>query len=109
MERAVIQDAYEASQAHEVSVDWNGWNFLIIYGKAHKDWFIAIPNHNVCIIACEPEDVIYNSRKLANVFNNEDKGQVLAEVIREHWSNLNKIQCSHCGMDITKIKESEEK
>lgn len=27
-----IKSTYKVTQAHEFSVDWNGFNFLIIYG-----------------------------------------------------------------------------
>ena len=28
-----IKSTYEVTQTHEFSVDWNGFNFLIIYGR----------------------------------------------------------------------------
>ena len=74
-----------AVDANEVSVDWNGWNFLVIYGVHINGWFIAIPNWHICIEATEPSDVYYNISKLSEAFNDSAKGEVVAMAVKEHW------------------------
>ena len=86
--KAEIQSDYEVSKVHEISVDWNGYNFLIIYGQHVNGWFIAIPNWNICVEATEPSNYWYNVDKLAYAFNNADRGKAIATTIKEHWEGL---------------------
>lgn len=85
-----IQNSYEVSKTHEISVDWNGYNFLVIYGKHINGWFIAIPNWNVCVESSDPEDDFYNSEKLAQALDMANAGVELAKAIKEHWEGLEK-------------------
>ena len=85
-----IQNTYEVTETHEFSVDWNGFNFLVIYGHHINGWFIAIPNWNVCVEACAPLEIHYNTDKLATVFGNLSRVQAIAEAIREHWEGEKK-------------------
>ncbi len=86
--KAEIRHTYEVSDIHEISVDWNGYNFLIIYGHHINGWFIAIPNWKVCVEASNPTDTLYNSEKLAEVLNKANAGVELAKAIKEHWEAL---------------------
>ncbi len=93
--KAELRKTYEVSNNHEISVDWNGYNFLIIYGHHINGWFIAIPNWNVCVEASDPADVLYNSNKLCKKINLIDSGASnagveLAKAIKEHWEGLEK-------------------
>lgn len=81
-----IRKTYEVTQIHEFSVDWNGFNFLIIYGHHINGWFIAIPNCNVCTEAGEPEDAEYNATKLAQTRIHDIAPMYLAQAIKEHWN-----------------------
>lgn len=85
-----IQNTYEVTKTHEFSVDWNGFNFLIIYGKHKNGWFIAIPNWNVCTEAGEPTSVDYNATKLAQTHIHDTAPVYLAKAIKEHWEGLEK-------------------
>lgn len=85
---AKIQSYYGVFGVHEISVDWNGFNFLIIYGKHINGWFIAMPNWKICVEATEPSDCFYNARKLSDAFNNADKGKAVALAIKDHWEGL---------------------
>lgn len=87
---AEIINSYDLHGAHEVSANWNGWNFLIIYGRHVNGWFIAIPNWKICIEACEPTDIYYNSEHLARELNKMGAGLALAQAIKEHWEGLKK-------------------
>lgn len=83
-----IRNTYEVTQTHEFSVDWNGFNFLIIYGRHVNGWFIAIPNWNKCTKAGEPSDVAYNAEKLARTYMQEGAPMYLAQAISEHWESI---------------------
>lgn len=85
-----IQQTFDDVSAHEFSMDWNGFNFLIIYGKHINGWFIAIPNWKICAQATEPTNIYYNIDKLSQAFNDHDKGKNVAEAIKEHWESINK-------------------
>lgn len=91
MDKYKIKKDYGTHNIHEISVDWNGFNFLIIYGK-HKnnEWFIALPEWNICIRATEPTDIYYNIGRLSEKFNDHEKGKLVAEAIREHWESINR-------------------
>ncbi len=80
----------ELNEIHEISVDWNGYNFLIIYGHHINGWFIAISNWNVCVEASDPTDTFYNSEKLAKALDRANAGVELAKAIKEHWEGLEK-------------------
>ena len=83
-----IQHTYEVTQTHEFSVDWNGFNFLIIYGRHINGWFIAIPNLNVCTELGEPSDVAYNATKIAQTRIHNTAPMYLAQAIVEHWESI---------------------
>ncbi|MCI8378661.1 MAG: hypothetical protein HFH72_09105 [Lachnospiraceae bacterium] len=83
-----IQKTYEATQTQEFSVDWNGFNFLIIYGHHINGWFIAIPNWKVCTEAGEPSQVDCNATKLAQTHIHDTAPVYLAQAIKEHWEYL---------------------
>ena len=83
-----INSTYEVAKTQEFSVDWNGYGFLVIYGKHINGWFIAIPNWNICTEAGEPTDVIYNTEKLAAAFRNASKGQAIAEAIKKYSEGM---------------------
>lgn len=89
--KAEIQSDYGVFGAHEISVDWNGFNFLVIYGRHVNGWFIAIPNWNICIEAVEPTNGYYNMVKLADVFYDAEKGKEIAMAIKEHWEGLQNV------------------
>ena len=90
MERPKIQKDHGTYTVHEISVDWNGYSFLIIYGQ-HKnnEWFIAFPEWKICVRATEPTNIYYNIEKLSDAFNDREKGKNVAEAIREHWESIN--------------------
>lgn len=88
MKNFEIKSTYEVSKTQEISVDWNGYNFLIIYGKHINGWFIAIPNWNVCAEAGQPSDDFYNTEKLSRVIDIENAPIVIAKAVREHWEGL---------------------
>ena len=85
--KAKIKRTYEATAKKELSIDWNGHNFLVIIGEHINGWYIAIPNWNVCTEAGFPTDNFYNGEKLANALNDENMGISIADAIKEYWNN----------------------
>lgn len=83
-----IRNTYEVTKTHELSVDWNGFNFLIIYGHHINGWFIAIPNWNKCTEAGEPSDVTYNAAKIAQTHIHDIAPMYLSQAIAEHWESI---------------------
>lgn len=88
--KAEIRQTYDVSQTREVGIDWNGHNFLVIYGEHVNGWFISIPNWEICVEASDPTDIFYNTEKLAKAFRGADVGKAIAEAIKEHWEGLEK-------------------
>lgn len=82
---AEIVGEFKVGETHEISVDWNGYNYLIIYVSHINGWFAAIPNWEVCTEISEPDDVFYNTEKLSKVLDNANTGRALAEAINAHW------------------------
>lgn len=83
-----IKSTHKVTQAHEFSVDWNGFNFLIIYGQHKNGWFIAIPNWNKCTEAGGPSDAAYNATKIAQTHIHDIAPMYLAQAIKEHWESI---------------------
>ena len=83
-----IRNTYEATNVHEFSVDWNGFNFLVVYGEHINGWFIAIPNWNKCTEAGEPSNVDYNATKIAQTHIHDIAPTYLAQAIKEHWESV---------------------
>ena len=82
---AEIKHTYEVSQTSEISVDWNGYNFLVIYGKHVNGWFIAIPNWEISVESAFPGDLFYNTEKISKVISIDGAAGALAMAIKEHF------------------------
>ncbi len=86
-----IKEQYATSTKFEISVDANGWNFLVIYGKHISGYFCCIPNWNVGCEMAEPSDVFYNRqqlRKTAMLLDDNQKeieaaAEPIAQAIKE--------------------------
>ena len=85
-----IKEKHSVDLVREISVDWNGWNFLIIYGKHINGWFIAIPNWEICVEAGKPTNVDYNTEKLYGKTEDYSKSIAISKAICEHWEGTNK-------------------
>lgn len=77
-----IQATYSCEALKEISIDTNGYNFLIIFGKHINGYYIAIPNHNICVEAACGDDTFYNEEKLIQGGVDEKSAEVIAKVIR---------------------------
>lgn len=82
---AEIVGEFAVGETYEISVDWNGYNYLIIYGSHINGWFAAIPNWETCAEISEPDDVFYNTEKLSKALDSANAGRALVEAISVHW------------------------
>lgn len=75
-------------EAREIKVPWNGFLYLVIYGRGKDGWFIAIPNWHVSTEAGEPWDEYCNSAKLRELNLQDGAAEVIANAIEEHWEKI---------------------
>ncbi len=59
-----IVDVYECTAYFELSIDTNGWNFTVIYGRHVNGGYIAIPRWHIACEAGDANAVFYNTEKL---------------------------------------------
>lgn len=86
-EQGVKKDEW-LEEIHNFKLGWNGWRFLVVYGKGMDGWFVSIPNQGMCVEIAEPNNVEYNSRKLESKINIDGAGDVLAYAIKKNWEEL---------------------
>lgn len=80
---AKFNRTYPAKILFEASIDCNGHNYLVIYGKHINGYFCGIPNWGKCCEMAEPSDILYNSEKLRDTGIVKDIAQSLAKCINE--------------------------
>lgn len=85
--KAKITRAYNTSNVHEISIDFDGNNYLTIFGKHVNGWFIAIPNWGKSCEATNPTNTFYNYEKLHEHFNKK-VSQAIADAISTYWNSL---------------------
>lgn len=83
-----IVNTYKITEIYELSVDWNGFNFLVIYGHHKNGWFVAVPNWNICTEIGHPKDDAYNTTKIARTHIHDAAPVYLARAIRQHWEDM---------------------
>lgn len=67
----------------ELSLSFDGLNYLVIYGLHVNGGFIAIPNAGVCVEASgDPGDTFYNSEKLQMAGLSKDHADTIAHAIK---------------------------
>lgn len=80
MNKSNILGVYDAS-AQEISIDYNGFNYLIVFGKHVNGGYFAIINHGVCGELANFEDTFWNAESIGNAVKNYDTGKALALAI----------------------------
>ncbi len=86
--KAEIRATYNVSNPHEISVERNGYSYLVIYGQHINGWFIAIPNQNVCVEAAHPTETFYNAENLGLAMRNKSLARAFADAVEEHWNSI---------------------
>lgn len=65
----------------EHDIQFNGYSYLVIYGKHINGGFIAIPNWNICAEA--GDSVLYNTEKLIDSGLDQNTAQTIATHIND--------------------------
>ena len=71
---------------YEFPVDYDGFSYLVIFGKHINGWFICLPRNNVSCEAADPMDVTYNRSNLIEKGKLDgDFALLIAEMIKDCW------------------------
>lgn len=90
---------YQVSNCHELSVDYNGNNYMVIYGRHINGGFCCIPNWNVGCELSQPEDVFWNREKLSSIVGN-GAAKVIANAIMQHAQNAKSDEIDKFSADL---------
>lgn len=72
-----------SAELDELSLNFDGLNYLVIYGSHVNGGFIAIPNACICVEASgDPGDTFYNSEKLQIAGLPKDHADTIAHAIK---------------------------
>lgn len=85
-----ITAQYNTDGVKEISVDWNGHNFLVIYGKHINGGFFSIPNWGVggeLASVLNFSDIMWNADSIGRVLKNKKAAQQIAMDIAEVEEN----------------------
>ncbi len=85
MKEYVLRKEFDVSDTHEISIDYDGYNFLVIFGHHINGWFIAVPNWGVCVEASDPRSNYYNFTKLTGKFPTDGMAEAIVEGMKEFW------------------------
>lgn len=69
------------SEVHHIGIDYNGYNYSVIFGKYVNGGFCSIPNWNVSCELSDFKDKFWNSESIGKVLKDKKAGKVIAEVI----------------------------
>lgn len=80
-----ITAQYNTDGVKEISVDWNGYNFLVIYGKHINGGFFSMPNWGVGgeLSNHFVSDVFGNAEYINRHLKNKKAAQQIAMAIAE--------------------------
>lgn len=95
-ETAVINAAYKVSDAFEISVDYNGFNYLVIFGHHVNGGFITVVNHGICCEASTSDSIAYNMDRLTRAGMKRGAAQEIAASIAAYAS----YQLKESGKDV---------
>lgn len=71
---------YKAT-AKEISVNYNGMNYLIVFGEHVNGGYFAIINHGVCGELATFKDIFWNTESISKAVKDYETGKVLALAI----------------------------
>lgn len=80
---------YEIAARHavavsfEISVNTDGFNFIVIYGTHSAGGWCAIPNHGIACEMSTPSDVFYNAEALTHQGLSAKAARGVAHAIRD--------------------------
>ncbi len=76
---------YQAGNCTELSINYGGNNYLVIYGNHVNGGFCSIPNWEVgCELSSYADDTFFNGERIGKALGNMDAGNYIAGIIAEH-------------------------
>lgn len=89
--KAKILNTHKVDNTSAFTAEWGGYHFHIVYGQFKGNWFVAIPNWNICVDIKHPQNVEENAMEICRYVLRPDEnldgvGFGLAEAIKEHWT-----------------------
>lgn len=66
-----------------VSVDADGFNFTVIYGRYENGHFCCIPNHGIGCDMSSPTDTFYNTEALRRQGLSTEAAKAIVEAIKK--------------------------
>lgn len=83
-EKAVVYKEYEVSNVREISISYNGNQYLLIYGKHINGGFFSIPNWRAGgELSDYNDDIFWNTESLIRSLKDKKAARAIAEVIAE--------------------------
>ena len=79
----------EVGDCHHISVDYNGNNYSVVFGKYCNGGFFSIPNWRVGgELSSFWDDIMWNTDSIGRALDKDyDAGEVIAKAI---WQHINK-------------------
>ncbi len=88
-----IKREFNTSKVREFYMEYNGYSYLVIYGKHINGGFIAVPNHYKCCEAGNTIDVFYNRERLESCGFDKKTAKAIAMAIKEfHAKEEQKVE-----------------
>lgn len=78
-----INARYSTKNVKEVSIDWNGNNYLVIYGKHINGGFFSIPNWGVGGELANFSDIVWNTESIGRALKSKKAAKQIAMAIAE--------------------------
>ncbi|MEA5085074.1 MAG: DUF6618 family protein [Lachnospiraceae bacterium] len=75
---------YEVSNCKEISVNYKGSSYLVIYGEHVNGWFFCIPNFQVGGELSDTTDVFWNSPRIGKALDDMEAGIAIANGIKNN-------------------------
>lgn len=69
---------------HHISIDCNGFNYSVIFGKYINGGFFSIPNWNKGGELSSFDDVFWNTESITKALEDENAARSIAEAIKEY-------------------------
>lgn len=74
----------DPQNCHEISVDFDGFNYLVVFGTHANGGFFIITNHGVCGELAKLDDVYWNTESIGRALEDDcTAGEVIAKAIAQ--------------------------
>lgn len=86
----IIQEAFHTENVREISVDWNGNNYLVIYGRHINGGFFSIPNWGIGgeLSSHWAEDILGNAARIDRFLEDKRASTQISMAVAEWETEL---------------------